>query len=166
LFAVFCQPPGGTRVRTVRGQFFSLFGLRLLAITAWLLVTFLWVATSVATEVPPLEGRVNDLASLLSPNARQALTQRLAAFEQQTGHQVVVLTIPTLGGEAVEAFSIHVAEDWKLGRAGYDDGVLILVVPSDHRMRIEVGYGLLDRDTTPCRAAPPAVVGFRSFALG
>lgn len=85
---------------------------------------------------------MNDLANLLSPEVRGSLTERLAAFEQRTGHQLAVLTVPSLGGDPIEDFSIRVVEAWKLGRAQHDDGVLILVVPQDRKMRIEVGYGL------------------------
>jgi len=95
-----------------------------------------------AFEVPPLEGRVNDHAALLSPTVKQQLTQRLAAHEQSTGVQIAILTIDSLGGVPVEDFSIRVVETWKLGKKGKDDGVLLLVSKADHKMRIEVGYGL------------------------
>jgi uncharacterized protein len=102
----------------------------------------LWAARCFAIDVPPLQGRVNDLAQLLSPEVRQSLTERLAAYEKATGHQLAILTIPTLGGEPIEDFSMRVVERWKLGQKGKDDGILLLVAARDHKMRIEVGYGL------------------------
>jgi uncharacterized protein len=93
-------------------------------------------------QVPFLSGRVNDLANMIPADARQRIEQKLAAFEQQTGAQVAVLTIPSLEGEPVEDFSLRVVEAWKLGKKGKDNGVLFLVSKLDRRMRIEVGYGL------------------------
>jgi len=95
-----------------------------------------------ALEVPPLGARVNDLAGLLTPEQRRALESELAAFEGETSHQVVVLTIPSLEGEAIESFSIRVVDEWKIGHRRLDNGVLLLVAAKDRRARIEVGYGL------------------------
>src|SRR5581483_12386920 len=71
-----------------------------------------------------------------------SLSAELAAHEQRTGNQVVLLTVPSLEGEPLEEFSDRVATTWKLGQKGTDNGVLLLVVPKDRRVRIEVGYGL------------------------
>jgi uncharacterized protein len=107
------------------------------------LVAALLVATVVAAvEVPYLSGRVNDQADLLGDSFETGLDGRLRQLEEETGAQVAVLTIPSLEGDPIEDFSIRVVETWHLGRAGADDGVLILVVRDDRRMRIEVGYGL------------------------
>src|SRR5918992_5436247 len=95
-----------------------------------------------ALDVPPLRGRVNDYAGVMSQDQVQSLEARLAQFEQETGHQVAVLTIPTLDGEDIEGFSIRVAENWKIGKKGFDNGVILVVVPNDRRLRLEVGYGL------------------------
>jgi uncharacterized protein len=95
-----------------------------------------------AVEVPPLEGRVNDHAGLLSPSVEQRLTARMAAHEQATGTQLAVLTIDSLDGAPIEDYSIRVVEAWKLGKKGQDNGVLLLVAKNDRKMRIEVGYGL------------------------
>jgi uncharacterized protein len=95
-----------------------------------------------ALDVPFLAGRIVDLADLLPPAAEQAITARLDALEKATGSQVVVLTLPSLDGEAVEDYAVRVAETWKLGRKGIDDGVLFLVARDDRALRIEVGYGL------------------------
>ncbi len=96
-----------------------------------------------AVDVPPLTGRVVDAAEMLSPQAEQAISQRLAALEQSDSTQVVVLTIPTLDGEDIDSFALRAAHDtYHLGQKGKDNGVLLLVVRDDHKMRIEVGYGL------------------------
>jgi uncharacterized protein len=93
-------------------------------------------------QVPFLSGRVNDLANMIPADARQRIEQKLAAFEQKTGAQVAVLTIPSLEGEPIGDFSLRVVEAWKLGKKGKDNGVLFLISKQDRRMRIEVGYGL------------------------
>jgi len=93
-------------------------------------------------DVPYLSGRVNDYANILSPEIRQMLSDTLKAHEDRTGNQVVVLTLSTLGGDNIEDFSNKVFNEWKLGQKGKDNGILIVVVPDDRRMRIEVGYGL------------------------
>jgi uncharacterized protein len=98
--------------------------------------------TARALEVPTLAGRVNDRAGLLAPEARQTLEQKLEAHEKATGQQFAVLTLESLEGEALEEFSIRVVEAWKLGKKGKDDGLLLLVVKAERKVRIEVGYGL------------------------
>jgi uncharacterized protein len=92
--------------------------------------------------VPPLRGRVNDYAGVMNQEQVRSLENRLAQFEQETGHQVAVLTIPTLDGEDIEGFSIRVAENWKIGKKGFDNGVILVVAVKDRRLRLEVGYGL------------------------
>jgi len=93
-------------------------------------------------DVPALQGRVNDYANLISPDQKQRIEAQLAQFEQQTGNQVVVLTIPTLNGEDIEGYANRVARAWALGQKGKDNGVLLVVAHQDRRMRVEVGYGL------------------------
>jgi uncharacterized protein len=93
-------------------------------------------------EVPYLTGRVMDNAQILSPAVKQSLSESLNAHEKRTGNQIAVLTIPTLEGENIENYAVKVFESWKLGQKDKDNGVLIVVVPNDRRMRIEVGYGL------------------------
>jgi uncharacterized protein len=95
-----------------------------------------------ALEVPELRARVNDYAKVLSESARTNLEARLAAHESKTGHQFAVLTVPSLEGDPLEDFSIRTVEKWKLGHAKVDDGLLLLVAQREHKVRIEVGYGL------------------------
>lgn len=92
--------------------------------------------------VPPLSARVTDLTSTLDAQQIQTLESNLAAFEAKKGAQIAVLLLPTTQPETIEQFGIRVAEAWKLGRKGVDDGVLLLVAKEDRAMRIEVGYGL------------------------
>src|SRR5512146_366237 len=92
--------------------------------------------------VPPLKQRVTDLTSTLDASQVRALDARLAAFEAAKGSQIAVLMLPTTQPETIEEFGIRVADAWKLGRKGVDDGVLLLIAKDDRRLRIEVGYGL------------------------
>ena len=91
--------------------------------------------------IPALSARVTDLTATLAPAERQALEAKLAAWEQQTGNQLAVLLVPSTQPEPIEAYSIRVAEAWKIGRKGQDNGALLLVAKNDRKLRIEVGYG-------------------------
>lgn len=108
------------------------------------LSAFLWVSNPCTAElkVPPLSGRVVDLAGVLSREASSEIEGRLESLEKEKGAQVVVLVVQSLEGESIEQFSMRVVENWKLGRKGIDDGVLFTVAIKDRTMRIEVGYGL------------------------
>src|SRR3954469_5674234 len=99
-------------------------------------------ANAWARDVPPLVAHVNDTAGMLSPQAEQALEQKLTSYEQKSQHQFALLTVDSLDGDALEDFSIRVVEAWKLGKRGKDDGLLLLVANKEHKLRIEVGYGL------------------------
>jgi uncharacterized protein len=92
--------------------------------------------------VPPLGARVTDLTGTLTSAEQSQLEQQLRDFEQRKGSQVVVLVVPSTAPEAIEQYSIRVTDVWKLGRKKVDDGVLVLVALDDHKLRIEVGYGL------------------------
>ena len=95
-----------------------------------------------ALEVPVLSGRVNDYAGMISPETERVLEEQLRTFEETDSTQVVILTVNSLEGDLLEDFSIRVAENWKIGQAKKDNGVLFLVSKTDRRMRIEVGRGL------------------------
>jgi uncharacterized protein len=92
--------------------------------------------------IPKLTARVTDETGTLSAAERQALAAKLADWEQRTGNQLVVLLVPSTAPEPIEAYSIRVAEAWKIGRKGQDNGALFLVAKNDRKIRIEVGYGL------------------------
>jgi uncharacterized protein len=85
---------------------------------------------------------VIDRANVLSPQIESQLQAQLESYERNTGHQLAVLTLPSLEGEPIEDYSLRVAESWKLGKQGKDDGILLLVATEDRKVRIEVGYGL------------------------
>lgn len=95
-----------------------------------------------AAEVPALKGYVNDYANLMSPAVRTKLTNELREFERTDSTQLVILTIPTLEGLTIEEYSIKVAEAWKIGQKGRDNGILFVVANQERKMRIEVGRGL------------------------
>jgi uncharacterized protein len=95
-----------------------------------------------ALTVPPLQGRVNDHAGLLSARQAEELAAKLKTYEEKTTNQIVLLTLPSLQGEAPEEFSIRVAREWGLGQEKRNNGVLILIAKQERAVRIEVGYGL------------------------
>ena len=107
-----------------------------------MLVAGLACGPAQAVDVPYLTGRVVDDAEILKPVTRSALADKLKAHEARTTNQIVVLTERTLGNESIEQFATAVFDEWKLGQRGKDNGVLVIVVPNDRKMRIEVGYGL------------------------
>jgi uncharacterized protein len=108
----------------------------------FLLALLLAGAAQADVAVPPLTQRVTDLTSTLDAQQTQTLEARLAEFQKNKGAQLAVLIVPTTQPETIEQFGIRVAEAWKLGRKGVDDGALLLVAKDDHALRIEVGYGL------------------------
>ncbi len=96
-----------------------------------------------ALDVPERpSGRVTDFTGTLSPTDIASLESKLLAFERETTDQIAVLMIPSLEGESLEDYSIRLAEKWKIGQKGKNNGVILLVVKNDRKMRIEVGYGL------------------------
>ncbi|MEO8466070.1 MAG: TPM domain-containing protein [Gammaproteobacteria bacterium] len=112
---------------------FAAFGLMLLFVAALALAQ---------QPVPPRAARVTDLTNTLPAATQAALDRKLAAFEARKGSQIAVLLVATTAPESIEQYSQRVAEAWKLGRAGVDDGVLLLVAVQDRRARFEIGYGL------------------------
>jgi uncharacterized protein len=99
-------------------------------------------AAAADVAVPPLSGRVVDQTGTLSAGDISALTKTLKNLETRKGSQVAVLIVPTTAPETIEQYSIRVAEAWKIGRKKIDDGALLVVAKNDHKLRIEVGYGL------------------------
>lgn len=114
----------------------------LIAGFVFLLAPTIFFSLTLALDVPPLRGRINDYAGLIPADRARALEERLARFEAETGHQIAVLTIPSLKGDSLEDFSIRVAEAWKIGKKGFDNGAILLIARDDRKLRIEVGYGL------------------------
>jgi uncharacterized protein len=91
---------------------------------------------------PPPARRINDYAGALAPADRDRLEQLLARAEAKSGNQIVVAIFPSLGGESLEDYSVRLAEAWRVGQKGLDNGAILLVFVRDRKMRIEVGYGL------------------------
>ena len=91
---------------------------------------------------PPPDHRINDYAGILTPAQRDALEQKLIQRERSASNQVVVAIFRSLEGESLEDFSIRLAQAWRVGQKGLDNGVIFLVFVDDRKMRIEVGYGL------------------------
>lgn len=92
--------------------------------------------------VPALSGRVLDLTGTLSAPEKQSLETKLADWEARTTNQLVVVMVGTTSPEPIESFSLRLAEAWKIGRRGQDNGALLVIAKDDKKMRIEVGYGL------------------------
>ncbi len=102
-----------------------------------------WAGAAAAdVAVPQLTGRVVDQTGTLTESDIASLSAKLKDLEQRKGVQVAVLIVPTTEPETIEQFSIRVAEAWKIGRRKIDDGALLVIAKNDHKLRIEVGYGL------------------------
>ncbi|TRX72710.1 TPM domain-containing protein, partial [Pseudomonas mangiferae] len=115
---------------------------------AWALA--LWAGAALAQAAPTfpaLDGRVVDQAGLLDASRRARLESTLAAHEQASGEQVVVVTVPSLQGETIEDYGYQLGRHWGIGQQGKDNGALLIVARDDRKVRIEVGYGLEDRLT-------------------
>jgi uncharacterized protein len=122
--------------------------MRRLAGLIGLLLVFVWAPAlaqapaAPAPKFPPLTGRVVDDAHVLSPDVQAQLTGELAALEQKTSRQLVVVTLPSLGGYEIADYGYQLLRHWGIGQKGLDNGAIFIVVPSEHKVRIEVGYGL------------------------
>jgi len=92
--------------------------------------------------VPPLRAPVTDLTGTLTPDQIATLDQQLRAFEAKEGSQIAILIVPTTQPESIEQYGIRVADAWKLGRSGVNDGAVLLIAKDDRAVRIEVGRGL------------------------
>ncbi|UCV24172.1 TPM domain-containing protein [Ferribacterium limneticum] len=115
--------------------------LRWLAALCFALLPLLgWSANEVA--LPALTERVTDLTGTLSAEDKAGLTASLVLLEKDKGAQIAIVLLPTTQPESIEQFGIRLAEAWKIGRKGVDDGVIVIVAKDDRRMRIEIGYGL------------------------
>lgn len=93
-------------------------------------------------KVPPLTSPVIDLANLMSESERKDLSDLAYEIHTNGGPQISILTVPSLEGNAIEDYSMKVAESWKLGSKEKDNGLLVLISKQDRQMRIEVGNGI------------------------
>ncbi len=112
----------------------------------WALLILLLILASPALasepKFPPLTGRVVDDAGVLSSSTQSDLTDMLAAHERATGEQVVVVTLKSLQGYPIEDYGYQLGRYWGIGQKGTNTGALLIVAPNEHKVRIEVGYGL------------------------
>jgi uncharacterized protein len=108
---------------------------------ALLLALFALAAPVTAQTFPPLTGRVVDQAHLLTPAQVQDITSKSEALEAQSGRQFVVATVTSLEGHPVDDYGYRLGRAWGIGQAGKNNGVILLVAPKEHKVRIEVGYG-------------------------
>jgi len=120
-----------------KGEGFRFIGL----LFALLLACFAAPAVAAPT-FPPLTGRVVDNAHVLSAQTQADLTAKLADLETKTGRQLVVVTLPSLQGYDIEDYGYQLGRAWGIGQKGQNNGVLFIVAPTEHKVRIEVGYGL------------------------
>jgi uncharacterized protein len=95
-----------------------------------------------APTFPPLTGRVVDDANVLSEQTRAQLTEKLQSLEDRTTRQLVVVTLPSLQGYDIADYGYQLGRAWGIGQKKDNNGVLFIIVPSEHKVRIEVGYGL------------------------
>ncbi len=109
----------------------------LAAVILGLFITLGW-----AFNFPQLTGRVVDQANVLTPQTRSELDGKLKELEDKSGIQLVVATVSSLQGSDIETFANELFRFWKLGQSQKNNGVLLLVAPAEHKVRIEVGYGL------------------------
>jgi uncharacterized protein len=114
-------------------------GARLAVAAAILLCAGL---TAIAVNFPPLTGRIVDQANIIPAATRSAIEPKLADLESKSGIQLVVATVSSLQGEEIEPYANQLFRTWKLGEKTKNNGVLLLVAPSERKVRIEVGYGL------------------------
>ena len=115
---------------------------RLTGVLTLLFLLFFGAPILAAPTFPPLTGRVVDDAHVLSPQVQADLTAKLAALEQTNSRQLVVVTLPTLGGDEIDDYGYRLLRAWGIGQKGTNNGALFIVVPSEHKVRVEVGYGL------------------------
>jgi uncharacterized protein len=97
---------------------------------------------ALALTFPPLTGRIVDQANVIPAATRSAIEPKLADLESKSGIQLVVATVSSLEGQEIEPYANELFRTWKLGEKDKNNGVLLLVAPNEHRVRIEVGYGL------------------------
>jgi len=111
---------------------------------AWVLAGFALCLASLALalDFPPLTGRVVDQANIMTAQSRTNLEAKLKELEDKSSIQLVVATVKSLQGSDVETYANGLFRSWKLGEAKKNNGVLLLIAPAEHKVRIEVGYGL------------------------
>lgn len=98
--------------------------------------------TALAAALPQPQGRVNDFAGVIDSATRAELTRLVQDVETRTSAEIAVVTVGSLDGMTIEEYAVKLFAAWGIGKKARDNGVLVLVAPTERRMRIEVGYGL------------------------
>jgi len=93
-------------------------------------------------QFPPFTGLVTDAANIIPPDREVALEAKLKAFQQQTKRQLVVVTIPDLQDREIADYGYQLGRAWGVGLKDVNNGAILIVAPKEHRVRVEVGYGL------------------------
>lgn len=114
----------------------------LAALIAFVCLALPLQAAEAAPTFPALTGRVVDDAHILSDQTKADLDQKLAGLEAKTSRQLVVVTLPSLQGYEISDYGYQLGRAWGIGQAKLNNGVLFIVAPNEHKVRIEVGYGL------------------------
>ncbi|SHE83352.1 uncharacterized protein SAMN04487965_0748 [Microbulbifer donghaiensis] len=115
---------------------------RLVTLTIALTALLCALGAIADVQFPPLSGRVVDKANLLRPETEFRLTEMMQRHEKETSNQLVVVTLPDLQGLTIEEYGYQLGRHWQIGQKGKDNGALLIVAPSERKIRIEVGYGL------------------------
>jgi uncharacterized protein len=138
------SPPGGGERRAPRALRTPYpVGLVALLLTSLWSLTLLAVTAAIADpKFPTLTGRIVDEAALLSSDDKRALEQDLKALEEKSTDQLVIYTTRSLQGYPIEDFGYRLGRHWQIGEKGKNNGVILIVAPSDRKVRIEVGRGL------------------------
>ena len=116
--------------------------------SGWLLLPLLWLVWVLPLQaqplaaIPPLDSPVVDTTGTLAAAQKQQLEQQALALQQRKGSQLQVLMVPSTQPESIEQYTQRAFDQWKLGRKGVDDAVLLVVAKDDRRARIQPGYGL------------------------
>lgn len=136
-------PQGESHAAQPRLRRGNRYGMRFAGPALALVPLLLLLASALAApNFPSLTGRVVDLANLIDPATEQSLSAELAALETKSTDQLVIVTLPSLQGYAIEDFGYQLGRHWGIGQKGKDNGVLLIVAPNERKVRIEVGRGL------------------------
>ena len=109
------------------------------------------LASAAGPAIPRLEGRVVDVAKVLSEGDRKRISDMLTSYERETSHPIAVLVVPALKGEAIEAYAAQVVKAWNLGQPRLDNGILVALSMEEKLIRIEIGKGM-EKYIPPTRA--------------
>ena len=113
-----------------------------LGVFAAMLFTSLWLFAADLAAIPKLTAPVMDTAGMMQPQAREQLNQHLLQYSREKGSQIVVLTVPAIAPETTFEYSARVMQEWQLGRAEQNDGILLLLVRDERKSFLAVGRGL------------------------